>query len=208
VQSAVTGNYIDNSVIEWTNEYDTEPDFGVEYSFGGLTVSGNTFVCLNVAPWFAWFSVKPYGPGHFIHGLTIADNVFKSLNGSVDRFERVDTTFAALDNERMRNIKIEGNTSNGVTQFVSNPVLLQFDQAAAQTVWTIDPAGYLPFGGWARNVESVVAEGMIANATGARVSEMPFVNVEQGAQRRQVTLNWSQAARGRVNVKIRMDNPN
>ena len=208
VQSAVTGNYIDNSVVEWTNEYDPDPDFGVEYSFGGLTMSGNTFVCLNVAPWFCWFSIKPYGTGHFVHGLTIADNVFKSLNGAVDRFEKVDTTFAALNNERMRNVRIEGNTFNAVTQFVSNPVSLQFDQPTAQTVWTINPAGYLPFGGWARNVESVLAEGMISNATGGRVIEMPFANVEQGALRQQVTLNWSQAARGRVNLRVRMDNPN
>jgi hypothetical protein len=140
--------------------------------------------------------------------LTIADNVFKSLNGAVDRFEKVDTTFAALNNERMRNVRIEGNTFNAVTQFVSNPVSLQFDQPTAQTVWTINPAGYLPFGGWARNVESVLAEGMISNATGGRVIEMPFANVEQGALRQQVTLNWSQAARGRVNLRVRMDNPN
>ncbi|MCL7463467.1 glycoside hydrolase family 55 protein [Phaeovulum sp. NW3] len=208
VQSAVTGNYIDNSVIEWTNEYAPSPDFGTEYSFGGLTVSGNTFVCINVAPWFTWFSVKPYGAGHFIHGLTVGDNVFKALNGTVDRIEKVDTTFAALNNERMRNIRFEGNIFNGVTQFVTNPVMLQVDQASAQTVWTVNPAAYLPFGGWARNVESLVAEGPITNAAGARLTEMPYVNVEQGAARNQVTVHWAQAAKGRLQMKIRMDNPN
>lgn len=208
VQSAVTGNYIDNSVIEWTNEYAPSPAFGTEYSFGGLTVSGNTFVCINVAPWFTWFSVKPYGAGHFIHGLTVGDNVFKAMNGTVDRIDRVDTTFAALDNERMRNIRFEGNIFNGVTQFVTNPVMLQVDQATAQTVWTVNPAAYLPFGGWARNVESLVAEGPITTAAGARLTEMPYVNVEQGAARNQVTVNWAQAAKGRLHLKIRMDNPN
>ncbi|MBD3787374.1 MAG: right-handed parallel beta-helix repeat-containing protein [Sphingomonadales bacterium] len=208
VQSAVTGNYIDNSVIEWTNEYSPDPDYGNEYSFGGLTVSGNTFVSINVAPWFTWFSIKPYGDGHFLHGLTIANNVFKSLNGSIDRIEKVDTSFADLDYGRMRNVLIEGNTFNAVNQLCANPVVLQVDQATAQTVWTVQPGPFLPFGGWARNVESVVAEGMITNASGGRVSSMPYVNVEQGATKQDVTVNWAEPAKGRINIIVRMDNPN
>ena len=27
VKSVITGNYIDNTFIEWTNEHDAEPDF-------------------------------------------------------------------------------------------------------------------------------------------------------------------------------------
>ncbi|WBL33841.1 glycosyl hydrolase family 28-related protein [Sinirhodobacter sp. HNIBRBA609] len=208
VQSAVTGNYIDNSVIEWTNEYDPTPNFGNEYSFGGLTVTGNTFVSLDAAPWFTWFSIKPYGSGHFIHGLNISCNVFRAINGEVDRFEKVDTTYADLDRSRFRNIQIEANTFNGVGQFVCNPVFLQVDQATAQTVWTVTPGAYLPFGGWARNVESVLAEGMITNNSGSRVSSMPYVVVEQGAAKQDVTLNWAEAAKGRVQIKIRCDNPN
>jgi hypothetical protein len=208
VQSAVTGNYIDNCVLEWTNEYSPNPDFGTEYSFGGLTVTGNTFVASNVAPWFTWFSVKPYGSGHFLHGLNISCNVFKVINGSIDRAEKVDTTFATLDYSRMRNILMEGNIFNAVSQFVCNPVYLQVDQATAQSVWTVQPGAYLPFGGWARNVESIVAEGMIVNGAGARVSGMPYVNVEQGTAKQNVTLNWPEAAKGRVQVRIRMDNPN
>ncbi|WP_415183045.1 glycosyl hydrolase family 28-related protein [Phaeovulum sp.] len=208
VQSAVTGNYIDNSVIEWTNEYAPSPDYNNEYSFGGLTVTGNTFISLNSAPWFAWFSVKPYGAGHFIHGLNVSCNVFKAVNGVIDRPERVDTSFADLDYGRMRNILMEGNIFNGVAQVVSNPAFLQYDQSTAQNVWSIDLAAYLPFNGWARNVESVVAEGMISNTAGARVSEMPFVTVEQGSRSNQIQLNWSQMAKGRVHVRVRMDNPN
>ena len=208
VQSAVTGNYIDNSVIEWTNEHSAEPDFGNQYSFGGLTVTGNTFVCINVAPWFTWFSVKPYGAGHFIHGLTISGNVFKSLNAMVDRIEKVDTTFAALDNGRMRNIEVQGNMFNAVREVVSNPVFLEIEQNTAQSTWTAEPGPYLPFGGWARNVESLVAEGMITGAGGQRVTAMPFVNVEQGPVSQNVTVHWPEAAKGRVHLKVRMDNPN
>ncbi len=208
VQSAVTGNYIDNSVIEWTNEHDATPDYNSEFSFGGLTVTGNTFVAMNAANWFTWFSVKPYGDGHFIQGLNISCNVFRAINGTLDRFEKVDTTFADLDRTRFRNILIEGNAFNGVTQFVCNPVFVQVDQATAQTTWTVQPGPYLPFGGYARNVESLVAEGKITNASNARVSTMPYIEVEQGTSQQNVTVNWAEAAKGRVHMRIRCDNPN
>ncbi|RLL65007.1 glycosyl hydrolase family 28-related protein [Paenirhodobacter hankyongi] len=208
VQSAVTGNYIDNSTIEWTNEYSANPDFGAEYSFGGLTVSGNTFVSIDAAPWFTWFSVKPYGSGHFIQGLSVANNVFKAIDGVVTRIDGVDTTFAALDNSRMRNVVFEANTFNGVTQMTVNPVSVQVDQASAQAVWTVAAGAYLPFGGWARNVGALVAEGPITNAAGGRINGMPYVTVEQGATKQLVTLTWQEAVKGRVHIRLRMDNPN
>mgnify|MGYP000529553788 CR=1 FL=1 len=43
---AITGNYIDNASIEWTNEHDATPDFAAEFSFGGLTITGNMFTKL------------------------------------------------------------------------------------------------------------------------------------------------------------------
>ncbi|RWR29731.1 right-handed parallel beta-helix repeat-containing protein [Sinirhodobacter populi] len=208
VQSAVTGNYIDNSTIEWTNEYAPDPKFGTEYSFGGLTVTGNTFVCIRTTSWFTWFSVKPYGAGHFIHGLNVSGNVFRTVDCTIDRIEAVDTTFATLDNERMRNVRFSGNTFNGVNQLTANPVMVEVNQATAQSVWTVAAGAYLPFAGWARNVESVVSEGPITNSAGARVTGMPFVQVEQGTARRNVTLNWPEPAIGRVQMVLRMDNPN
>jgi len=208
IQSAVTGNYIDSNIIEWTNEYAPEPDFSTGYSFGGLTVSGNTFITIDSAPWVVWFSVKPYGSGHFVHGLNVSGNVFKSLNATIDRIERVDTTFADLDYSRMRNVVFEGNMFNGITQMTVNPVFVQADQATAQTVWTVDAAAYLPFGGWARNVEALLAEGAITTAAGAAVTSMPYVRVEQGTNKDKITINFAEAAKGRMNLKIRMDNPN
>lgn len=208
VQSAVTGNYVDNSTIEWTNEYAPDPKFGTEYSFGGLTVTGNTFVCIRTTAWFTWFSVKPYGAGHFIHGLNVSGNVFRTVDCTIDRIEAVDTTFAPLDNERMRNVRFSGNTFNGVNQLTANPVMVEVNQATAQSVWTVSAGAYLPFAGWARNVESVVSEGAITNSAGARVTAMPFVQVEQGTGRQNVTLNWPEPAVGRVQMGLRMDNPN
>jgi hypothetical protein len=208
VKTTITGNYIDNSFVEWTNEYESDPSFANQYSFSGLTVTGNTFTVNDVAPWFRWFVVKPYGAGHYLQGLNLSGNVFKALNGSVDRVEGVDTTFAPLDNSRMRNIWVEANTFTAVTQLCANPVRLQHSQATAATVWSVDGSAYLPFGGWARNVDAIVAEGMITGATGLRISEMPFVQVQQGAAKTLVTLNWAAAAKGTVGVAIRMDNPN
>ncbi|TMV94948.1 right-handed parallel beta-helix repeat-containing protein [Thioclava sp. BHET1] len=207
VQSAITGNYIDNSVIEWTNEHDANPDFGNEYSFGGLTITGNTCVCINVAPWFCWLSIKPYGSGHFIQGLSVANNVFKSLNGPVDRIERVDTSFADLNRARMRNVTFDGNMFNAVNAITQNPVVLEVNQSSAQSVWTVDPSDYLPFAGWARNCQGLVAEGMIRNNAGARVSSMPYVEIEEGSGKTQATINWPEAARGRVQITLRMDTP-
>lgn len=207
VQSAVTGNYIDNNIIEWTNEHDADPDFGNEYSFGGLTITGNTCLSLNAAPWFTWLSVKPYGAGHFIQGLSVTNNVFKSINGPVERIETVDATFADLDRSRMRNIVFEGNMFNAVRQITQNPVILEVNQSSAQTVWTVDADGYLPFDGWARNVSGLVAEGQITNRSGGRVSSMPYVDVEQGRNKDQVHINWPETAKGRVQITVRMDTP-
>ena len=204
----IVGNYIDNSVIEWTNEYEATPTFGSQYSFGGLTITGNIFTANDVAPWFNWLVIKPHGTGHFVQGLTMTGNVFKTLNGTIDRVEGVDTTFAGLDMARMRNVIVENNTFTGVAQVTASPVYLQHDQATEAATWTVAPGAYLPFGGWARNVESLVAEGMITTATGARVSEMPFVTVEQGTTKQEVRVNWSTACKGRMQIKVRVDNPN
>ena len=207
VRTTITGNYVDNSFIEWTNEYEALPAFNNQFSFGGLTVVGNSFMASDVASWFRWITVKPYGAGHFIQGLTVSGNVFRCINGTVDRPETVDTSFATLDNSRMRNVLFNGNIFNGVTQNIENPVFMQFDQATAATVWTVTPGATLPFGGWARNVEALVAEGPITGPANERRSDMPYVDVEQGAAKNELRVNWLAAAKGRIQLKVRMDNP-
>lgn len=208
VQSTVTGNYIDNNFIEWTNEYSPDPNLGTQYSFGGLTLTGNTCIMDDVAAWVTWISIKPYGSGHYIQGLTVSNNVFKSLNGNINRIEKVDTSFADLDYSRMRNITFENNIFNAVNQMTVNPVMVQVTQSSAQSVWSADASAYLPFGGWARNVESLVAVGAITNAAGTRVTAMPFITAEQGTSKKLVNVTWPEAAKGKINLVIRMDTPN
>ena len=207
VKSVVTGNYIDNCFIEWTNEHDATPAFGVEFSFGGLTVTGNIFTANDVAPWFSWIVVKPYGPGHFIQGFSVTGNTFKSLNGAIDRVERLDASIAGLDFGRTRNVEFSGNTFNGISQNTINPVTLEFNQATAAATWVCDVSAYLPFGGWSREVTALVAENPITTAGGAPVFAMPYVTTLDGPNNNRVRLTWPEPARGRVHVTARVDRP-
>ena len=207
VKSVVTGNYIDNSFIEWTNEHDATPDFASEYSFGGLTVTGNIFTVNDAASHFAWIVLKPYGAGHFLQGLSVTGNTFKSLNGTTDRVEKLDDSIAPLAFGSTRNVTFDGNTFNGVGQNTINPVTLEFDQATAASEWILDVSGYLPFGGRAREVTSVVAEGAIQTAADLSVFTMPYVTTEFGANKDHVKLTWSDAVKGRVHVTARVDRP-
>ena len=207
VNSVITGNYIDNCSIEWTNEHDAAPDFGVEFSFGGLTVTGNIFIAGDVASWFNWIVIKPFGTGHFIQGLSVTSNTFKSINGNIDRIESVDTSIAALDFGRSRNVLFEGNTFNNVDQVTINLVTLEFVQGSDAVNWSLDPSGYLPFAGWSRNVTSVVTEDAITNGAGADVFGQAYVTTNFGGSNNLVQLTWSQACKGRVIVTTRMDNP-
>ncbi|WP_313352804.1 glycosyl hydrolase family 28-related protein [Paracoccus sp. (in: a-proteobacteria)] len=208
VQATVVGNYIDNCSIEWTNEHDPFPNFeGDEYSFGGLTITGNTFLASNTTSGFTWLVVKPYGSGHFIHGLSVMGNVFKSLFTKIARIEKVDTTFAGLNYQRMRNIHFQGNMFNGVNTYVANPVDVSHTQSTASNRWLLTVNQALPFNGWVRNVESIHATSQITNAGNTRITEMPWVQAAVGTARQQVAVNWGTAVRGSVRLRLRMDNP-
>lgn len=207
IKTVITGNYIDNCFIEWTNEHDANPNFGVEFSFGGLSVTGNIFTASDVASWFKWLVIKPYGSGHFIQGLNVAGNTFKSINGNIERIESVDTSFANLDFGRMRNVLFEGNTFNGIDQLTINPVTLEFVQNSDAVNWTLDSSGYLPFGGGARNVTSVVTEDAITNGASADVFGMPYATTNYGANNSLIQLTWPEACKGKVIMTSRMDNP-
>ena len=205
--TSINGNYIDNSFIELTNEHDAQPDLGVEFTFGGLTIVGNNFISINVAPWFRWIVVKPYGAGHSVQGLHVIGNSFRALNGTVDRIEEADTTFAPLNFGLMRNVSFENNTFNNVTQWSMSPVTLEHNEVSNQQNWTLDFAPYLPFGGWARKVVSVVSEGQITSNTGGRVDAMPYTQKQIGPDKSQVRLNWPVPCHGKVQVTARVDNP-
>ncbi len=205
--SVITGNYIDNNFVEWTNEHSEEPALGVQLSFGGLTMTGNIFTAIDVADWFNFIVVKPYGPGHFIHGLSLVSNVFRILNGRIDRVEHVDTTFADLDYSRMRMINFSANTFHSIDEEVFNPAYLTHTQSSASSTWVADTEPSLPFMGRARFVDAVVPDGAIQTAGGSDVFEAPWVDSAHGPDQRQVRFVWGTPVKGKMRFQVRMDNP-
>ncbi|WP_322894064.1 MULTISPECIES: glycosyl hydrolase family 28-related protein [unclassified Yoonia] len=206
-KSIFTGNYCDNNFIEWTNEHSSMPALGAQFSFGGLTITGNMFTVNDVAPWFNFIVIKPYGPGHYINGFSVVGNVFRSINGRIDRVDHVDTTFADLDHSRTRSFVFTGNTFHNVAFPVANPASLSHDQAAAATTWVIDTGAALPFGGRARQVDCVMPAGAITAPNNQRVHDLPWAEGEKGPNLRSVHLNWSRAVRGAVRYQVRTDRP-
>lgn len=207
VKTVITGCYLDNSFIEWTNEHDAEPSFANEFSFGGLSITGCIFTANDVAAWFSWLVIKPFGPGHFVHGLNVVGNTFKSINGSINRVDRVDASIAPLDHGLARMINFSGNTFNGVSQATINPVTLEFSQPDNASVWTLSVGGFLPFEGVVRTVSAVVPDGELRTTGAAIVHDMPSVTTLDGPDRNRVRLGWPLPTRGSVQLTARCDRP-
>ncbi|WP_411891093.1 glycosyl hydrolase family 28-related protein [Yoonia sp. SDW83-1] len=206
-KSVFTGNYCDNNFIEWTNEHFSSPALGNQFSFGGLTITGNIFTTNDVATWFNFIVIKPYGPGHYINGFSVISNVFRSLNGRIDRVDHVDTTFADLDFNRTRGLEFSGNTYHNVNQPAQNPVFLTHTQATEASTWTMSTGTVLPFGGRAKTVESIAPIGSITDTANNRVHDFPWAEGEKGSDLRSVQVNWSRPVKGRVRFQVRMDQP-
>ena len=149
--------------------------------------------------------IKPYGTGHFLQGLSVTGNAFKSLNGTTDRIEKVDNSIADLVFGSVRNVVFDGNTFNGIGQVTQNPVTVGYDQASEAVDWTVDVGPWLPFGGKSREVTAIVTEGAVTNGAGEDVFAMPFVATEAGVGQDQITLTWPEPVKGRVHVTARVD---
>ena len=133
--------------------------------------------------------------------------MFRTVNCTVDRIEKVDTTYATLVFTSFRNVIFEANSFNGITQATASPVLIEHTQNTESATWTVDSGGYLPFGSRARNVVGLVAEGAVTNSADAAVYTNPYVAVEQGSAGDQVQVKWSGAVKGKMQVTLRCDNP-
>ncbi|PVA06200.1 glycosyl hydrolase family 28-related protein [Thalassorhabdomicrobium marinisediminis] len=201
-----TGNYIDNNFIEWTNEHDATPD-ATGYSFGGLTIVGNIFLVSEVTTAFSWIVVKPHGADHAINGLSVQGNVFRTNSATVGRVEKIDTTFANLRFDRMRNIVFQGNAFNGIAQPTRNPHIDTHQENSVDQTWTVDTEGYLPFGGWARTVDALVPVGPIRNGSNQKVWAQPYVEPVNGSNSDAFDVIWPEPVRGEIRYSARMDNP-
>jgi hypothetical protein len=203
----VSGNYVDNCWIEWTNEHDETPDNASGFSFGGLTVTGNIFFASNAPAWFRFLWLKPYGSGHYINGLNISGNTFKASNGNLERVEETDTSFATLSRDSFRNITVEGNTYNNIDDRMYNPAIVEVEYTATNKEWLADMEQYLPFGGKARRVVGVMAHNHIENVSGSKIYTTPYAVTGLGTNGTEIKLHWSEAVKGKVYATVRVDNP-
>jgi hypothetical protein len=103
-RATISSNYICDCSIEWTNEHDNAPEQNSEFSFSAMSITNNNFLSQSTAPSFNFISVKPYGVGHFISGLTVTGNTFRLFDGNIDKVEGIDTSFAEMDFGRFNNI--------------------------------------------------------------------------------------------------------
>lgn len=203
--SVVVNNYVDNCFIEWTNELDPTPAFSGGFSFSALSVTDNVFLCGEAAPWFSYLVVKPYGSGHFLNGLSVTGNRFRSINGVIDRVERVDTTFADLDFSRTRNVVMSANSFNNVTTQTESPAIIDFSQNSNADTWSIDASDILPFGGQLLGVDAIQPLGALRNQANVRQYALPHADLRQGTNRDALRLVWPEPVRGRVAATVRVD---
>ncbi len=203
--ATVSGNRIDNCTIEWTNERDPAPEFRGGCSFGAMSITDNIMRCGDVAPGFSFIVIKPYGSGHFLNGVTVSGNRFRSENGMIDRVERVDSSLAGLDFGRTGHLRFADNSFHAIRRQVSNPLRLRHCETSEVRDWLIDADGELPFGGWLRGVDSIIPVGWIEGAGSNVGFSTPFAVTEQGARRDALRLVWNRPARGQVALLVRMD---
>lgn len=203
--TSLVGNYIDNCYVEWTNERDATPDFTTGFSFSALSITDNVFLSGNVAPWFSYIIVKPHGTGHFLNGVVVTGNKFRSVHGAIDRVERVDTSFAGLNYGRFKHVEFNGNSFHLISNQAANPLRVRHDQASTAKTWVVETDALLPFGARARAVDGVVPIGAVVNGGNAPSHAMPYVLLEKGASKDQVEVVWDQPVRGVADVIVRVD---
>jgi len=203
-KTTITGNYVDNCFIEWTNEHYPTPN-GAGFSFSGLTIGNNFFTVDDVEPWFRWIKIKPIGTGHHINGFNISGNVFKVIGVKIDRVESVDTSFNSLDTSLTQEFTMVNNSFTNVDHPTASPVSAVVSSTNTNANWTGDFSEKLPFGMRAMNVTSICANGPVTSSSGAVNSAMPYAIAEVGATKDQIQVRWPSAVKGEVICTVRAD---
>lgn len=203
--ATISGNYIDNCFIEWTNERDATPDFTGGHSFAAMSIEGNIFLASDVAEWFNFIVVKPHGTGHFLNGVGITGNNFRSIQGNIDRVDHVDTSIAELNFDRFKDVTFSGNSYHQISKQVQNPTQVTHNEATAAATWVVNLADELPFGAKVRRVEGIVATDAIRDENGDVVFKMPYTRAGQGANNDRAHVVWGEPVSGEVAISVRID---
>ena len=205
VNHTFTANYVDNCSVEWTNEATASPANSGGFSFSALSITNNVFLCSDVAPWFSFVVIKPYGSGHTLRGFTMTGNMFRSTKGTIDRVERINTSFDPLVMSAARDVLVDGNMYLNVVTRTKNPLTLNHTQSNHAKTWYVSFAGRLPFGGRAQQVTSIIHRGKIKTAANVAQYDAPWITPEQGANGEIVEIDWEKAVAGTVSITARMD---
>ncbi len=203
--SSIAENYVDNCFIQWTNERDASPGYTSGYSFSALSITDNIFYASNVAPGFSFIVIRPYGTGHFLNGLAVTGNKFRTHAGAISRVDRVDTTFTNLNPDRYSRVNFTNNTYHAVTTPCENPLRVRYKRSSRSSTWSISSSSRLPFGGHARGCDSVVVIGPLRTQLGTTRYTAPYVELKQGSSENQVRLRWPESLSGEVSVTMRAD---
>lgn len=203
--SVISGNYVDNCFIEWTNERDPTPQFSSGFSFSSFSLTDNVFLASDVSEWFSYLVIKPHGSGHFLNGVSVTGNRFRSINGVMTRAERVDTSFADLNHASNRSVYFGGNSYHNVTEQASNPLVVAHTENTNGKIWTIATEKKLPFESFCMFVDSVALTGDIRNTANARVYENPVGKGRIGECEDEFTLEFASEVRGQIRATVRMD---
>jgi Pectate lyase superfamily protein len=208
-KTTITGNYIDSMSIEITNEHnDNTPANDDDGPFGNLTITGNIFTGTHVPRWFNYIRIIPTGSGHTMAGISVIGNTFKNFDGYItDYVSGVDTSFGSIDHTKTKEVVFSGNSYLDVTHHTENPLLVEISRSSAQMTWLETVANRLPFGGRVMGAEGLTAIGPVERNDGTDRFEMPFVQVQQGTNGSQVGIRWSEALKGKVQLRVRSDIP-
>jgi len=205
--SVITANSFLNGAVVWTSEHMAASHGKRPNIFGGLTITGNSFTTNALAHWVTFLHIAPYGPAHVLDGLSVVGNVFRSVNGRINRVETLDTKHGHLALDKLKAVSFSGNTFHGVRDPVINPANLVLEQRNVAQAWVGETQPNLPFNGLAKWVDSASLVGPLADAAGEEAMEAPRFDAQFGADGRQVQFRWTKPVSGRLRYQVRMDDP-
>lgn len=203
-KAAITGNYIDNSSIDMSQETSGTN----RTAMGCLALTGNTFTTgvtsqkwLRVDPYFSHSSTTSYGG--YVSNLVVVGNNFRGVGVNVTRPDECLTTHGSIKPHLHEDIHWGPNAYDGVTNKVANPARHKriVSAGAATTNWIFDYDDLFPLNGLALEVLGVGFHAMTdasASAVFPGYSTNAYTELQPG-QTQRVQVRFGVAVAGRVN---------
>lgn len=172
-----TGNYFDNSTLEWTSENQQgDPASALNL----VTIVGNIFTHNDGAPTDSPFIViRPFsdsGAVTGINGFIVKGNVFRKLGTALDKADDLLPGNGTLDFANIKGLIWEDNVYRNITKkTTSRPTsTVVLGSGAASDSWNFgDYATSFPFDCHILQVKSIVPGGIDGIYTGANVRTYP-----------------------------------